>query len=473
MKVLGFDLDTLLVPEAVAAVFNNGVVRLAVTGLSRAGKTIFVTSLVNNLLASPRTPARLPRFLQRAGLADRLVDVRICPPGAELTPRFRYQENLDALAALPPQWPASTTDVSEIALDIVFRPSWKLYRPDATATLKLIITDYPGEWLLDMPLLDQTYAQWSSDTLALSHTGQRAGLARDWHAFLAAHTASELADHTVAKAGHDLYRAFLVQCRDALGLGFLNPGRFLSPGGWGDPPLLWFCPLPIPFPGTPLAPQSLGALMEARFEAYKRAVREQFFERHLRAFDRQIVLVDVLQALHHGRDAFEDTRHALAAIERGFRVGRTLLSRWRGGIDRVVFAATKADHVPGLQRDNLRQLLSELANAPLREVAGKGAGTLAVALSSMKCTEDDTMVIDGRAIPVVRGTPVGDTKFVRFFPGQVPIRPPEPDAAFWANAFFRIPRFQPPLFDRHGTSGIDHLGLDEVLDFLLADKMGA
>jgi predicted YcjX-like family ATPase len=55
----------------------------------------------------------------------------------------------------------------------------------------------------------------------------------------------------------------------------------------------------------------------------------------------------------------------------------------------------------------------------------------------------------------------------------VPIRPPEPGSSFWSSRFINIPRFQPPLFDRHGTSGIDHLGLDEVLNFLLADKLGA
>ncbi len=33
-------------------------------------------------------------------------------------------------------------------------------------TLTLDIVDYPGEWLLDLPLLDKSYEQWSAETLA-------------------------------------------------------------------------------------------------------------------------------------------------------------------------------------------------------------------------------------------------------------------------------------------------------------------
>ena len=42
--------------EAVAAPFSDPVLRLGVTGLSRAGKTVFITSLVANLLHRGRMP---------------------------------------------------------------------------------------------------------------------------------------------------------------------------------------------------------------------------------------------------------------------------------------------------------------------------------------------------------------------------------------------------------------------------------
>ena len=40
----------------IGAVFSDPVVRLGVTGLSRAGKTVFITSLVANLIDRGRMP---------------------------------------------------------------------------------------------------------------------------------------------------------------------------------------------------------------------------------------------------------------------------------------------------------------------------------------------------------------------------------------------------------------------------------
>ena len=48
-----------------------------------------------------------------------------------------------------------------------------------TASLTLDIVDYPGEWLLDLPLLDKSYEQWSAESLALSREAPRAHLAAD------------------------------------------------------------------------------------------------------------------------------------------------------------------------------------------------------------------------------------------------------------------------------------------------------
>ena len=39
---------------------GGATVRLAVTGLSRSGKTVFITSLIHNLLSSLHNPNRMP-----------------------------------------------------------------------------------------------------------------------------------------------------------------------------------------------------------------------------------------------------------------------------------------------------------------------------------------------------------------------------------------------------------------------------
>ncbi|MEA3021791.1 MAG: YcjX-like family, partial [Alphaproteobacteria bacterium] len=43
-----------------AELAKGSTVRLAVTGLSRSGKTVFITSLVHNLLSALHQPHRMP-----------------------------------------------------------------------------------------------------------------------------------------------------------------------------------------------------------------------------------------------------------------------------------------------------------------------------------------------------------------------------------------------------------------------------
>lgn len=459
--------DDLRLPGFASRMLAGSTLRLAVTGLSRAGKSVFITALIHDLLAFPRLPQRLPLLGALDDLAGRVVGVDIAVPVDPEVPTFPFDRNLRAMAADPPRWPEGTRDVAEIALDIRFRPTGFLHRSDAEATLRLVIVDYPGEWLLDLPMLDRSFADWSADMLAMARQGGRAAAAADWLAFLDAHPATAAHDDLVAERAADLYRAYLVRCRDELGMAYLQPGRFLQPGDWTDAALLHFCPLP---PGG--AGGSLGATMAGRFEAYKRAARERFFDRHFRRFDRQIVLVDLLQALHAGQAAFADTTRALTDIAGAFRVGGGLLARLFGSrIGRVLYAATKADHVPGMQRDHLRHLLSTMLRAPMLDADSRGADTAVMAIASVRCTEDDEAVLDGRPTPVVRGVPLTGYRQVKFFPGTIPIRPPAADDRFWGRPFFAMPRFQPPRLDPDAATGIGHIGLDEALDFLLADRL--
>ena len=54
---------------------------IAVTGLRRSGKTVFITSLIRNLLASVRNPQALDGFVPAGGP---LVGIEEIPPGSAL-----------------------------------------------------------------------------------------------------------------------------------------------------------------------------------------------------------------------------------------------------------------------------------------------------------------------------------------------------------------------------------------------------
>jgi uncharacterized protein len=452
---------------------GNATVWLAVTGLSRSGKTVLITSLVHNLLSSLHNPNRMPLLSvvgERRLLAASLEALR-----PNRLPAFPYLSNIEKMAS--PNWPERTADISEIGIEVRFAPAGTLGKllSDITgspATLTIRIVDYPGEWLLDLPLLEQSYAQWSRATLQRSRRGARAEIARDFLAMVASRRPDEIVSEEAAKAVHDRYCAFLLEARDRYGLSLLQPGRFLCRGALGDRPYLWFAPLDIAEGVESFPPNTLGALMADRYEIYKREAVIPFYQDHFQRYSRQIVLVDVLRALLAGREAFEDTRLALDAILESFRYGHGgVLSKLLFGphIDKVLFAATKADHVPDIQRDHLAALLRNMAAFPALEVKSSNAQFEVMAVASVISTSEDTQEIDGQRVQVVVGRPVGSSKQSKFFVGNIPIRPPR--AAAWGAPFLNVPLFEPPAIDPSPVDGIPHINLDLALEFLLGDRL--
>jgi hypothetical protein len=69
----------------------NPTVRLGVTGLSRAGKTVFVTALVHGIVRG----GRLPVF--EALASGRIAGARLSPQPDDAVPRFDYERHLHDL----------------------------------------------------------------------------------------------------------------------------------------------------------------------------------------------------------------------------------------------------------------------------------------------------------------------------------------------------------------------------------------
>ena len=88
-------------------------VRLGVTGLSRAGKTVFITALIHNLIHG----GRLPLFDAHA--TGRIKRAYLQPQPDDDLPRFAYEDHVENLLAGPDRaWPASTTRISQLRLTI-------------------------------------------------------------------------------------------------------------------------------------------------------------------------------------------------------------------------------------------------------------------------------------------------------------------------------------------------------------------
>src|ERR1043166_3265519 len=325
----------------------NPTVRLGVTGLSRAGKTVFITALIHGLTRGGRFP------VFEAYDTGRIARPHLEPQPDAAVPRFDYENHVHTLVS-DRHWPSSTTDISELRLVIDYQR-----QNGADRSLILDIVDYPGEWLLDLPLLNKSFEQWSAESLALSREGPRKKLAAPWHDYLATLQAEGRGDEQAALNSANLFTEYLRACRDErFAMSLLPPGRFLMPGNLANTPALTFAPLDVPA-GVQAPEGSLWAMMVRRFEAYKDVVVRPFFRDHFARLDRQIVLVDALAAFNAGPEALHDLEAALAGILDCFRIGRStiLSSLFRPRIDRILFAATKADHLHHQSHDRLEAVL--------------------------------------------------------------------------------------------------------------------
>ena len=426
------------------------------TGLARAGKTAFLTSVAANLLALGAGRPALPLLRQRLG--GRL-SVGLAPVGASEVPRFDHAAHLAALAREPAEWPARTDATGLLALELVVeRTGFATVLPAQRVRLEFL--DYPGEWLLDLPLLRLDFSAWSEQVFRRLEGRVEAA---EFLAFTTALPAGAGADEALAAAGHRLYRAALVRLQDA-GFSMLQPGRFLMPA-------------PGPEPGwTPFFPHrgtgGLHGLLERRYRAYVAAVERDLSDPLFGRMDRLLVLVDVLSALSAGAAAFADMRAALMEVAGALRWRWSLiefvgaLARLEAPprvVSRVVFAATKADHVGQRQRGNLVALLRSIIEpvVPVRSAY--------FAMASVLCTEDATMMLEGRPVSAVRGRPVGELVMAKSYPGEVPGA--APDSSFWTHPFYALPAFQPVHLADGGRAGIPNLEMDAVLLALLDDVL--
>ena len=369
------------------------VVRLGVTGLARSGKTVFITSLVANLLDRGRMPGLL------TAQSGRIEAAFLQPQPDDAVPRFDYESHLGALTAPDPYWPESTRAISELRLSFRVRPEGMLAGLQGPRTVHLDIVDYPGEWLLDLALLDTDYDTWSARVLERIAEREEA---EDFRSLVNTTDPAAPFEEVEAKRLAESFSSYLQRAR-ANGYSDCTPGRFLLPGDLAGSPVLTFAPLPT----DGAAPRrALVREMARRFEAYKKLVVQPFFRDHFSRIDRQVVLVDALGAIHQGPRAVEDLRRAMAEILSAFRPGQNgLLSTLLRGkrVEKVLFAATKADHLHHSQHPRLTAIMEALVRDARDRAQYAGASTAAMAIASLRATTEAQMPHEGRQLDVVRG----------------------------------------------------------------------
>ncbi len=455
------------VTDTLSDAFGETTIRLGVTGLARAGKTVFITSLVANLLDR----GRMPQLVAQS--EGRILSSYLQPQPDDTVPRFDYETHLGALTARTPQWPDSTRAVSELRLSLKLRPNGLLSGFQGPRTVHLDIIDYPGEWLLDLALLDKSFADWSSQMLTRMESRPEGP---NYVEMAKSEPADADFDETRARALTATYTEALHAARKA-GFSDCSPGRFLLPGELEGSPVLTFAPLP-PM-GTPPR-RSLYREMERRFEAYKSRVVKPFFRDHFSRIDRQVVLVDALGAIHAGPRAVEDLRQTMADILTAYRPGlNAWLSKLLLGkrVEKILFAATKADHLHHTQHARLSAIMEAMTREARDRARFAGAETQALALASLRATTEQSVTHQGRDLNVVRGTLLDSGKQAAFYPGELPedpahlLGPARQGAEGWLDQDYQVMNFAPAPLTLQPGEGPPHIRLDRAAQFLFGDKL--
>ncbi|MGB1154037.1 MAG: YcjX family protein, partial [Paracoccaceae bacterium] len=183
-------------------------IRLGVTGLARSGKTVFITSLISNLMEGGRMP-------QLAAFGQHRVQTAFLQPQPD-----------DVISRHEPVWPVNTKNVSQLRLSMKLNPQGLMSGIRNSRVQHLDIVDYPGEWILDLTLLEKSYAQWSEETLARLSSRD---IGQAYAKMINGLPKKVALDETEARKLAQCYCSYLSDARE-IGYSDLTPGRFLLPG---------------------------------------------------------------------------------------------------------------------------------------------------------------------------------------------------------------------------------------------------
>ncbi|MFT7413905.1 MAG: putative YcjX-like family ATPase [Methylophagaceae bacterium] len=433
---------------------------IGVTGFSASGKSTFITSLIHQLRYS--NEAGLASFL--AARDQRILEVNLLSSqGYEL---FDYQAGITALSSKPPQWPQPTQSLSSAIVQIVYKRNSVLNRVlGETSTFNIEIRDYPGEWLLDLPLIGQNYLNWCFDQTDLAKQVVRKHLLGDFFQQLQDINPFDVLDDAQIKQIHQQFKHYLKQCKDE-GLTLIQPGRMLLEDNYNES-------LPF-FPLLGLHnydretlisadDNSVYKVMSQRYQDYIEKIVKPFNKHFFDDIDRQVVLIDALKVISGGQDNFEDMMLAQSRIMDCYKYGSSnaLQKLFNTKIERILFLASKPDRVLASQHENLRSLVNDIIVRTCSQKLRNSIDIDTESACSIRCTQEINDLLRVTNAAGQRG--VVD---------PIPIPDHIPTTTEWAELKHWIPEtLQPPEIEGLANGArLPSIRMDKVLTFLLGDK---
>ncbi|MDX1572402.1 MAG: YcjX family protein [Methylophaga sp.] len=433
--------------------------KIGISGFSGSGKSTFLTSLIHQMKYSHH--AGLGGFLPARD--GRLLAVELEPiPGF---PLFDYRGGIEALASEPPRWPNATRQISGARLQIRFKQKtmWSGMLGEQRQ-MTLDFRDYPGEWLVDLPMLSLNYRDWCLDTGRLLQQAPRADIDPALLADLKALDPLAGTDSAVIKAFFNRYQQFLRLCKQQ-GLTLLQPGRALLDDSEPLPAVLPLLNLQAYSPAQlqNASADSLYRQLHNHYQQYLKRLVKPFYQHFFSGIDRQIMLIDVVKALSNGKACFDDMLMAYSRIIDSYQIGSShrLLDLLSPKVDKILFLASKPDRIVMHQHEAMRQLMDDIISRITPQSVRNQIQIeteIAAAVRSSSDHQDflTATLHDGR---------YGELR-------HPPIPPAIPDEQQWQQLTRWQPHeLQPPLNPDLIMGGrLAHIRMDKVLRDLIGDK---
>ncbi len=433
---------------------------IGVTGFSGSGKSTFITSLIHQLRYS--NEAGLASFL--AARDQRILEVNLLPSqGYDL---FDYKAGITALSSKPPQWPQPTQSLSSAIVQVVYKRNSVFNRVlGETSTFNIEIRDYPGEWLLDLPLIGQSYINWCFDQTDLSKQVVRKHLLGDLYRHLQTINPFDVLGEAQITQIYQQFKQYLKQCKQE-GLTLIQPGRMLlednHSANFAFFPLLGLHNYDKEALSN-ASDHSIYKVMSQRYQDYIDLIVKPFNKHFFDDIDRQVVLVDALKIISGGQENFEDMMLAQSRVMDCYRYGsiNALQKLFTTKIERILFIASKPDRVLASQHENLRSLVNDIIVRTCSQKLRNSIHIDTESACSIRCTQEVNDLLR-----------VTNAEGKRGVVDPIPIPDHIPTTDEWAVLKHWIPEaLQPPEVEGLANGArLPSIRMDKVLTFLLGDK---
>ncbi len=464
--------------------FNNpGIIkkthRIAITGLRSSGKTVFLTSLIDQIMnfesSSKFNLGVDSKTKDKEGVC--IVNPRKIIKNKKGWEQFDYEDFRGSLVSETPKWPKKTKTNTQFIIDIMLS-NWRLTKS------RLIFYDIPGERFSDISMYSKNFEDWSLEQIdRLKTNGSNIPEVETYLKLVdTTHTYSVQKEKEILWSYKRALAALYLRCHR-----YLSPSTFIldsqanhfyldrdmkkvKSGIFDDVIKKRFSGLEN-YEFAPLSSMSgeTSRRFRKNYQRYKKEVVNKVFKT-ISKCDSMAVLLDMAHIFDGGPAYLDNANSFIKTLLEGLQPGKRLLHPIskifsNGPITRIAFIASQIDRFHYDDFDKVLALLKAMVRP--RAMGIKGADCRCFNVSAVKSGESQENTHKLYSVRKGISTEGAYGEEVSAVPADWP---PWPSNGWDPEKMFPhgFPKFL-PLMPAVKTLPPDHLGLDEVFRFLIGE----